>query len=115
MLLMTLVGCGGGDGDLTGGDNGDITPPVNDGFEISLALTDSNVSASAPVTISATLSGSSDVSGKVISFSTTLGVFSPAVGTALTDANGLAQITLTQVVLEAQAKLLLLFLLGKQK
>jgi hypothetical protein len=95
MLLMTLVGCGGGDGDLTGGDNGDITPPVNDGFEISLALTDSNVSASAPVTISATLSGSSDVSGKVISFSTTLGVFSPAVGTALTDANGLAQITLT--------------------
>jgi hypothetical protein len=97
MLLMTLVGCGGGDGDLTGGSGGGggTTPPVDDVFEISLALTNSNVSASAPITISATLSGSSDVSGKVLSFSTTLGAFSPASATALTDSNGVAQITLT--------------------
>ncbi|WP_019029396.1 hypothetical protein [Colwellia piezophila] len=93
MSLMTLVACGDGDGDLTGGDDGGGSTP--DALTIVLALSNQNVTGKEPITVSATLSGSSTVSGQLVTFSSTLGALSPTVGTALTDANGLAQITLT--------------------
>ena len=65
MLLMTLVGCGGGDGDLTGGNNGDgdgDNTPGSEGFEITLSLSSINVTATEPVIVSATLTGSNSIS-----------------------------------------------------
>ena len=93
MSMMTLVACGGGDGDLTGG--GDGVGGTEDALTIVLALSNQNVTGNEPITVSATLSGNSTVSGQLVTFSSTLGALSPTVGTALTDTNGVAQITLT--------------------
>jgi hypothetical protein len=94
ILLATLVGCGDGDGDLTGGDNGGNTPSSDDSV-LTISLSNTNISGAEPVIVSALLSGGDSIDNKLISFSSTLGVFSPVLGTALTDANGMAQITLT--------------------
>lgn len=91
MSMMTLVACGGGDGDLTGGSTGGSS----DGQTMSLVLSNQNITGEAPITVSATLSGGSTVSGVLISFSSTLGAFSPSSGTALTNSSGVAEIVLT--------------------
>ncbi len=93
VLLVSLVSCGGGtlsdDGNGTGGTNPD--PIV-----ISLALSNQNVTGQNPVTVSATVTqGNSPVAGKVVTFASTLGAFSPSSATALTDSAGIATITLT--------------------
>jgi len=88
MSMMTLVACGDGDGDLTGGDG------ETGGQTIKLALSSQNVTGEAPITVAATLFGD-NIDGVVINFSSTLGVFSPNDGTAITDSSGIAQITLT--------------------
>jgi len=94
MSLMTLVACGDGDGDLTGGgDGGD--GGTGDSLTIVLVLSSQNVTGKEPITVTATLSGSSTISGQLVTFSSTLGAFSPASGTALTNDSGVADITLT--------------------
>ncbi|WP_182440229.1 hypothetical protein [Colwellia sp. RSH04] len=101
MSLMTLVACGGGGGDLSGGgDNGgggtDPEPIV-----ISLDISNTNVTGQAPVKVTATLTKGSDVvpnTAVVFTLDTTepgIGAFSPSSGTALTNAEGVAEITLT--------------------
>jgi hypothetical protein len=91
MSMMTLVACGGGDGDLTGGGDGG----TSGGQTISLAISNQNITGEAPITVLATLSGGTTVDGVLISFSSTLGAFSPSLGTALTDSSGVAEIILT--------------------
>ena len=94
MSMMTLLACGGEGGDLTGGgESGDIG--TTDDLVISLAISNRTITGEAPITIIAKLSGSSAISNQLITFSSTLGVFSPALGTALTDLEGSAEIILT--------------------
>jgi len=94
VLFMSLISCGGGslsDG-TDGGNNGGATDPI----VISLALSNQNVTGQAPVTVSATVTQSNKVvADTVVTFTSTYGAFSPSSGTALTDANGVATITLT--------------------
>jgi hypothetical protein len=93
VLFMSLISCGGGSLSTDGNAGGNTT---TDPFVISLSLSDQNVSASAPVTVSATVTqGNKAVADSVVSFAATLGAFLPNTGTALTDANGVATITLT--------------------
>jgi len=96
VLLMSLISCGGGSlstGANTDGNAGGTTP---DPIVISLALSNQNVTGQAPVTVTATVTqGNSAVANTVVNFVSTLGAFSPSSGTALTDANGVATITLT--------------------
>jgi len=94
VLFMSLISCGGGslsDG-TDGGSNGGTTDPI----VISLALSDQNVTGLAPVTVTATVTQSNKaVVSTVVTFTSDLGALSPSSGTALTDANGVATITLT--------------------
>ena len=96
MVLLTLVGCGGGDGGLSNG--GSDPDPGNGGnnYSLSISISTTDISSQNPATVSATLlDGSTPVVGQVVNFSTTLGVLSPQSGTALTDNEGIAEITLT--------------------
>ena len=92
IMLTTLAGCGGGDGNLTGGG----TSGSADGIVISLALSDSNVTGQSPVTVRALLTnGNVVVPNTTVTFSSDVGAFSPSSGTALTNGDGIAEITLT--------------------
>lgn len=92
IMLTTLAGCGGGDGNLTGGG----TSGSSDGIVISLALSDSNVTGQSPVTVRALLTnGNVVVPNTTVTFSSDVGAFSPSSGTALTNGDGIAEITLT--------------------
>ncbi len=74
------------------GDDDDITG----GFEIALSISDTTVSANNPVTVTAVVTRDGAVAvNKVVTFESPLGAFSPTTGTALTDTNGIATITLT--------------------
>ncbi len=65
-------------------------------YSVSVTLSDSNVTAAAPVTATATVQNSAGepVVQRVVSFETSLGYLNPASGTALTDANGQASVVL---------------------
>lgn len=94
MSMMTLVACGDGDGDLTGGDDGGGggSEPVT---TLSISISDKNVTEQTPATISVTvLTDGQVVVGEVVTFTTTLGSFSPETGTALTGDDGTASIVL---------------------
>ncbi len=94
VLLVSLVSCGGGT--LSDDGNGDGGTTVPDPIVISLALSNQNVTGQDPVTVTATVTQSnSPVVGKVVTFASTLGAFSPSSGTALTDSAGVASIILT--------------------
>jgi len=101
MLFMSLVGCGGGDGGL-GGDGG--TPdPVNDPITVSVEISNQTVNASEGAVITATVTQkNSGVGGVVVNFAIDdndvdgdLAHFSNDTGTATTDSNGVAQISIT--------------------
>ena len=93
LLFMSLIGCGGGDGGLGNGGNPDPQPEV---VAIQLSISDSVVSEQSPATVSATVtSGGNVVAQKLVTFTTTLGVFDPSSGTALTNDQGVASIVLT--------------------
>ncbi|HCH69324.1 MAG TPA: hypothetical protein DE042_02290 [Colwellia sp.] len=95
MSLMTLVACGGGEGDLTGGD-----VVIEDSRTVTLAISNVNVTEQSPVTIAATvMEGSIPKEGTVVTFSTTLGNFTPEAGTALTNSNGVASLVLNSGVI----------------
>jgi hypothetical protein len=90
MTLTTLVACGGGEGGLSvdGGDDGEVS-----NLTLVLSIDDTNINNANPASVTATLQNNgTPLSGKVISFSTTLGVLDPLSGTALTDVNGQATI-----------------------
>tara|TARA_R110001583_G_scaffold123391_1_gene274831 strand:+ start:14642 stop:16873 length:2232 start_codon:yes stop_codon:yes gene_type:complete len=94
MSLMTLVACGGGDGGLSREDGGgDGT--TGDIITVTLAISNVNVTEQSPATITATvIEGSTAKEGIVVTFSTTLGNFTPEAGTALTNSNGVASLVL---------------------
>jgi hypothetical protein len=95
ILIIALSGCGGsGDGGLSR-----VETPVAGGSvasTISLNISDSTVTGAAPVTVTATvMQGSAPVSNRAVTFATNLGAFSPSSGSALTNEDGIATITLT--------------------
>ncbi len=95
LLFATLIGCGGSSGgfDETTGEGDGSTP---DAITISLAISETTVTGAAPVTVTATvMQGSEPVARRAVTFSTGLGAFSPASGTALTNDSGVATIMLT--------------------
>lgn len=93
MSLMTLVACGGGGGDLSGGGENGGT----DTFTIQIAKSDGDLSGANDVVVSVLVQeGNLPVANKLVTFTVndeSLATFSPAVGTAVTDANGIASIT----------------------
>ncbi|MFT7006278.1 MAG: hypothetical protein ACJAXJ_000786 [Colwellia sp.] len=95
MTLTTLVACGGGDGGLSreGGDGGGT---VDDPIVISLALSNQNVTGLEPIIVAATLTKDhAVVPNTTVTFSSSIGAFSPSSGTTLTNDVGVAEITLT--------------------
>ena len=93
VLFMSLINCGGGSLSNNTGGSGNVV--ATDPFVISLSLSDQNATGQTPITVSASVTqGNKTVVSKVVTFTTSLGDFSPASGTALTDANGVATITL---------------------
>jgi hypothetical protein len=98
MTLTTLVACGGGDGGLSreGGDGG--TGTAGDIVTVTLAITDQNLSEQVPVIISASVTqGGVAFPGQLVTFSldtTEIAFFTPEIGTAITDADGIATIQL---------------------
>ena len=99
LLVTTLAACGGG-GTLDSGDGGagGGTTPV---FSLSVALSDADgqLAQATPLTVTATLTATNNgvVSGRRIVFTlddTSLASFSNDAGTAITNADGVATITL---------------------
>lgn len=102
MMLAACGGGGGGAGDapFPGPPSGPNNPGTTSGAEIAVALSQTVVTQGSPATVTATLTDSgtgSPLAGKVVTFTTTggLGVFSPTAGTALTDANGRAVVSVS--------------------
>ena len=97
MSMMTLVACGGGDGDLTGGGDGE--GGTANTATLSITKSEGDLSATNDITISASLlldSNGAAVVGKLITFTLndpSIAVFDPVAGTAITDASGIATIT----------------------
>jgi len=97
MSMMTLVACGGGDGDLTG--SGDGEGGTSNTATLSITKSEGDLSATNDITISASLlldSNGAAVVGKLITFTLndpSIAVFDPVAGTAITDASGIATIT----------------------
>ncbi|MCP4991432.1 MAG: hypothetical protein GY928_36860 [Colwellia sp.] len=93
MSMMTLVACGDGDGNLTGGDDGSITP---DTLTLTVAKSDGDLSAANDVTVTATvLEGGSPVVNKTVTFALDVegsATLDPISGTATTKADGTATI-----------------------
>ncbi|MFT6900960.1 MAG: hypothetical protein ACJAXS_001141 [Colwellia sp.] len=95
ILFITLSGCGGsGDGGLSR-----VEAPAEGGSVVStlsLNISDTTVTGAAPVIVTATvMQGTLPVTNRAVTFTTNLGVFSPSSGSALTNDNGEATITLT--------------------
>ena len=99
MVLLTLAGCGGGDGGLSSEGNPD---PDNGGgnetspFVITLALDNDLVTAAAPISLSATvMRANQPVASKLVSFIVSdpmLASFNPENGAVSTNAEGIATI-----------------------
>ena len=71
------------------------------GRSLVVTIDNPNVDAANPRTVTATLlDAGTPVANEVVTFTTTLGIFSPASGTALTDASGQATITLAAGTVE---------------
>ncbi|GLP94914.1 Ig-like domain-containing protein [Paraferrimonas sedimenticola] len=103
-LSLFLAACGGSGNELnkSGDGDGNVPGPSTPEASLTLTLVDSEgnsineVSSAAPGTLEARLSvDSGSVASQLISFSTeTVGSLFPGVGTALTDEQGVARITL---------------------
>jgi hypothetical protein len=93
VLIIALSGCGGsGDGGLS--NTTTITDSV-DIYTVTLGISDVNVTPQLPATVSAlVMLNGTPSSGVLVTFSTSLGSFSPEVGTALTNSEGIATIVL---------------------
>ena len=95
LMLLTLAACGGGGSSSgepgLGGGGTDAQPTIT------LTLSTSTVTASAPAVVTAKLltAGGAPMPGQVITFSTTGGLGAFSSNTALTDASGVATVTLS--------------------
>ncbi|MGE4259453.1 Ig-like domain-containing protein [Shewanella sp.] len=92
-----LSACGGGGSALSDPGNGQ-TPPSGSNT-ISLTISNSDINAETPATLTATVKNSltGPLAGELVTFTlnnSSLGTFVPAIGTALTNANGVATVTL---------------------
>jgi hypothetical protein len=93
VLFILVSGCGG-DESLSRTETSEDTDTTV--ITISLSTSDTNVTGAAPVIITAAvLQGSSPVVNRAVTFVSSLGAFSPSSGSALTNENGEAVITLT--------------------
>jgi len=94
MSLMTLVACGDGDGDLTGGDDGGTDPDI---VTLTMSKSDGDLSAANDIIVMVTvLDNSIPVANKTVTFTFAVegsATFDPIAGTATTDAEGNASIT----------------------
>ena len=96
ILLFTLVACGGSEGGFTNTDTDADTDTDIDPITISLSISNNTVTGAQPVEVSAeVLQGEIPVVDRAVTFTSTLGAFSPTSGTALTGTDGIARITLT--------------------
>ena len=69
---------------------------INAGKTLALSISTTDITEASPATVTVVVSdGNGPVVGEVVNFSSTLGVFSPASGTALTDGTGSATVVLT--------------------
>ena len=99
IFLMSLIACGGGSlegsDDNDGGDGGGEEPITM----LVMAISDEKVSASSPATVTATVTQDDvAVSGLLVTFTLDndmLASFTPQIGTAITDSDGVASITLS--------------------
>jgi len=89
-----LSGCGGsGSGELSRTETPGGSEPDTATITLVLSIDDTNISNANPALITATLQDNGvSLAGKVITFSTSLGILDPLSGTALTDGNGQATI-----------------------
>jgi hypothetical protein len=117
MLLSACGGGGGNPGAVTGGAGGGTTTPGGTGTTVpaaptvSLAFTNTagtgsnSLSGATPLTVKATVLDASKkpVPNAIVTFATDdkLATFSPSAGTALTDANGVASVTMRSASLSA--------------
>ena len=96
ILLFTLVACGGGEGGFGTEVPGSDPDPETDTITITLSMSDTTVTGAEPVTVSAlVLQGDTPVVNRAVTFTTSLASFSPSSGSALTQDDGIATITLT--------------------
>jgi len=120
-LLLSACGGGGGSpgapiggsgsgstgtgGTGSGGTTVPASPTVTLGFSNAAGASTVALSAAAPLTVKATVLGADKkpVPNAIVTFSTdaTLATFSPSAGTALTDANGVASVTMRAASLAA--------------
>jgi hypothetical protein len=93
-IFTLLSGCGGsGDGGLSRDETPSTGEPDESTVTLVLSINDTDISNANPALVTATLQEDGvSLSGKVITYSTTLGILDPLSGTALTDENGQATI-----------------------
>ena len=101
--IALLAGCGGGGAAAAG--SGTAAPSITVALTDSTGAATTSISSGAPATVKATVKDSKGavVAGAVVTFSTdaTLATIDPASKTALTDANGVATVTLSAASLTA--------------
>lgn len=96
LCSLFLVACGGG-GNIT--DDGSETPPSPGVITVTMGISNTNISAETPATVTAKVVDSKVgvLVGELVTFSlnnSNMGSFSPAVATALTNGEGVATIIL---------------------
>jgi hypothetical protein len=96
VLFIALSGCGGsGDGGLSRTETSEVVVEESSTITIVLSMDNTVVDNANSALLTATLQdGETLLSGKVVTFSTTLGILDPLSGTALTDVNGQATLQL---------------------
>lgn len=96
MCSLFLFACGGG-GSIS--DDGSGTPPTPSVVTVTMGISNIDISAIAPAEVTAKVVDSKlgPLAGILVTFSlsdSNIGSFNPSIGTALTDVNGVASITL---------------------
>jgi hypothetical protein len=93
ILIIALSGCGGSGGE--GLSNTTTTTDSEDVYTVTLSISDVNVTPQIPATVFALVElNGAPLPGELVTFSTTLGSFSPEVGTSLTNIDGIATMVL---------------------
>ena len=96
LCSLLLLACGGG-GSIS--DDGSGTPPTPSVVTVTMGISNIDISAIAPAAVTAKVVDSKlgPLAGILVTFSlsdSNIGSFNPSIGTALTDVNGVASITL---------------------
>ncbi|KFZ37109.1 hypothetical protein HR45_11890 [Shewanella mangrovi] len=96
-MCLMLSACGGGGNLDQNTDNGTTNPTGT--TTVTLTISNSSIAADSPATLTAVVSNSlsGPIAGELVTFelnNSELGTFVPAIGTALTNADGIATVTL---------------------